>query len=327
MKTAEKPICITQFTDALKPEIKHFREEFVRHLKSGIFLIDQINRFIVRSQGKTLRPLVTFLAADLVGKSDERTVKGALIVEYLHIATLVHDDIVDDSDIRRGLPSVKKIWNSKVAVLYGDYLLAHSLTAMLDLRDMEVFDILSLCARRLAKGELLQAAKARKLDMDEEVYLQMISDKTAALVSASAELGALTGGGDSKAREALSLYGENLGMAFQIRDDLLDYEGREGLLGKPVGGDIKQKKITLPLIHALKNAGNGQRNKILRKVKRRDGLKEVVNFVRESEGPGYARQKALEYADSAKRRLSIFDDCEGKRMLLQMAEYAVNRDK
>ena len=296
-------------------------------MKSGIFLIDQINRFIVRSQGKTLRPLVTFLAADLVGKSDERTVKGALIVEYLHIATLVHDDIVDDSDIRRGLPSVKKIWNSKVAVLYGDYLLAHSLTAMLDLRDMEVFDILSLCARRLAKGELLQAAKARKLDMDEEVYLQMISDKTAALVSASAELGALTGGGDSKAREALSLYGENLGMAFQIRDDLLDYEGREGLLGKPVGGDIKQKKITLPLIHALKNAGNGQRNKILRKVKRRDGLKEVVNFVRESEGPGYARQKALEYADSAKRRLSIFDDCEGKRMLLQMAEYAVNRDK
>ena len=327
MSVSEKIINIKSIVRALEPELELFRKEFVSQLKSGIFLIDQINRFVVRGQGKTLRPMVTFLAAKLVGESTERTIKGTLIVEYLHNATLIHDDIVDDSDKRRGLPSVKKIKGSKVAVLYGDYLLAHSLTAMLDLRDLAVFDILSVCARRLAKGELLQAAKARKLDIDEGVYFQMIADKTAALMSASSELGGLTGGGDLDQRRALKDYGEMLGMAFQIRDDLLDFEGRAGILGKPVGGDIKEKKITLPLIYALRESKDGHHKGILKAIKTGKGLKDVVSFVKDSGGLEYADEKAKYYSESAKMHLDIFPDSEEKEMLLCLADYAVLRDK
>jgi len=271
--------------------------------------------------------MVTFLAAKLVGEADERTITGSLIVEYLHNATLVHDDIVDDSDIRRGLPSVKKIKGSKVAVLYGDYLLANSLQAMLDLRDLEVFEILSVCSRRLAKGELLQAAKARKLDIDEEVYLQMIADKTAALMSASAELGGLTGGGNEEQRMALKDFGENLGMAFQIKDDILDYEGRSGIIGKPVGGDLKEKKITLPLIRALAEAESNDRKWILKQIKQHDGLKQVLEYVRQSDGIEYSNHKALKYAETGKKYLDIFEDSEIKTMLLQLIDYAVARKK
>jgi len=271
--------------------------------------------------------MVTFLAAKLVGDADERTITGSLIVEYLHNATLVHDDIVDDSDIRRGLPSIKKIKGNKVAVLYGDYLLANSLQAMLDLRDLEVFDILSLCSRRLAKGELLQAAKARKLDIDEEVYLQMISDKTAALMSASAELGGLTGGGNDEQRTALKDFGENLGMAFQIRDDILDYEGRTGIIGKPVGGDLKEKKITLPLIRALEKSAHGSRNMIIKRIKHREGLKQVVEFVRKSDGIEYSNNKATQYAETAKRKLDVFEESEFKSMLIELTDYVVSRKK
>ena len=327
MTVTEKTINFNTIASSLKSELSLFRSEFVEQLKSGIFLVDQLNRFIVRGQGKTLRPMVTFLAAKLVGESTERTIKGTLIVEYLHNATLIHDDIVDNSDKRRGLPSLKKIKGNKVAVLYGDYLLAHSLNAMLDLRDLAVFDILSVCARRLAKGELIQAAKARKLDIDEDIYLQMIADKTAALMSASSELGALTGGGDEDQRRALKDFGEMLGMAFQIKDDLLDFEGRSGILGKPVGGDIKEKKITLPLIYALRQSNDGNRREILKAIRNSESLKKVVKFVRQSGGLEYSREKAEYYSESAKRQLESFRACDEKEMLINLADYAVNRNR
>jgi len=327
MTVTEKTINFNTIASSLKSELSLFRSEFVEQLKSGIFLVDQLNRFIVRGQGKTLRPMVTFLAAKLVGESTERTIKGTLIVEYLHNATLIHDDIVDNSDKRRGLPSLKKIKGNKVAVLYGDYLLAHSLNAMLDLRDLAVFDILSVCARRLAKGELIQAAKARKLDIDEDIYLQMIADKTAALMSASSELGALTGGGDEDQRRALKDFGEMLGMAFQIKDDLLDFEGRSGILGKPVGGDIKEKKITLPLIYALRQSNDGNRREILKAIRNSESLKKVVKFVRQNGGLEYSREKAEYYSESAKRQLESFRACDEKEMLINLADYAVNRNR
>ncbi len=327
MNLAQGTITIGAFTRALKPEIERFKQEFRSYLKSGVFAIDQINRYIARTRGKALRPIVAFLAAKSVGEASEKTTTAALIVELLHSATLVHDDIVDSSDLRRGLPSVKKIWNNKIAVLYGDYLLAHSLLAMLDLRDFKVFDILSLTAKRLAKGELLQAAKTKKLDITEEIYLRMIADKTAALISASAELGALTAGGDESACSALKTYGENLGMAFQIRDDLLDYTGRQGILGKPVGGDLKEKKITLPLIYALNQTGDGARKDIIRKVKRRIKLKSVVKFVREGAGIEYTKNKALEYAQAAKDCLTVFPASEAKELLIDLADFAVAREK
>ena len=327
MTVTEKTINFNTIASSLKSELSLFRSEFVEQLKSGIFLVDQLNRFIVRGQGKTLRPMVTFLAAKLVGESTERTIKGTLIVEYLHNATLIHDDIVDNSDKRRGLPSLKKIKGNKVAVLYGDYLLAHSLNAMLDWRDLAVFDILSVCARRLAKGELIQAAKARKLDIDEDIYLQMIADKTAALMSASSELGALTGGGDEDQRRALKDFGEMLGMAFQIKDDLLDFEGRSGILGKPVGGDIKEKKITLPLIYALRQSNDGNRREILKAIRNSESLKKVVKFVRQNGGLEYSREKAEYYSESAKRQLESFRACDEKEMLINLADYAVNRNR
>lgn len=318
---------LSVFIDALEPEIKRFKSEFQDYLKSGIFIIDQINRFIIRGQGKHFRPMLTFLSAKLVGESTELTVKAALIVELLHTATLIHDDIVDESDKRRGLPAVKKLWGNKIAVLYGDYLLAHSLTAMLELHNLKVFDILALTSRRLAKGELVQAAKAKKLDINEKVYLKMISDKTAALISAAAELGALTGGGDEAQCKILNLYGENLGMAFQIRDDLLDFIGREGLLGKPVGSDLKEGKITLPLIHALENSQDGIRKEILRAIKRRKHTKKVIEFVRNSDGSEYAQRKAEEYAYKAIDCLNDFENCQERELLYQLSEFAIRRNK
>ncbi|NQS96887.1 MAG: polyprenyl synthetase family protein [candidate division Zixibacteria bacterium] len=318
---------LSVFIDALEPEIKRFKSEFQDYLKSGVFVIDQINCFIVRGQGKQFRPMLTFLSAKLVGESSDLTVKSALIVELLHTATLVHDDIVDESDKRRGLPAVKKLWGNKIAVLYGDYLLAHSLTAMLELRDLRVFDILSMTSRRLAKGELVQAAKAKKLDINESVYLKMISDKTAALISAAAELGALTAGGDEVQCEALNLYGENLGMAFQIRDDILDFIGREGLLGKPVGSDLKEGKITLPLIYSLENSQDGIRKEMLRAIRRRKYPKKVIEFVRNCNGSDYAQRKAEGYAQKAADCLNNFKDCQERELLLQMTEFAVRRNK
>ena len=315
------------FLQALEPEMKRFDREFQEYLRSGIFLIDQINRFIVKGQGKKIRPALTFLCAKLTGEVDGLTIKAALIVELLHNATLVHDDIVDGSDKRRGFPSVVRIWKSKVAVLYGDYLLAHSLTAMLELRNLKVFDILSVTARRLAKGELLQAAKARKLDITEEVYIRMIADKTAALISASAELGGLTGGADDDQLKALRYYGENLGMAFQIKDDLLDFTGREGILGKPVGSDLKEKKITLPLIRALSRTNESDRKKILRLIKNKKKTRQIISFVENSDGVEYALNKAVAFAESAKDHLSVFPQTGEKELLLQLADYVIRRNK
>lgn len=318
---------LSVFIEALGPEIRLFKNEFQSYLKSGIFVIDQINRYIIRGRGKHFRPTLTFLSARLVGETSDLTVKSALIVELLHTATLVHDDIVDESDKRRGLPAVKKLWGNKIAVLYGDYLLAHSLTAMLELRDLRVFDILSVTSRRLAKGELVQAAKAKQLDINEEVYLEMIGNKTAALISAAAELGALTAGGDEAQCEALNLYGENLGMAFQIRDDILDFIGREGILGKPVGSDLKEGKITLPLIHSLENSQDGIRKEMLRAIRRRKYPKKVIEFVRNSDGSDYAQRKAEGYAQKAADCLNSFKDCQERELLLQMTEFAVRRNK
>jgi octaprenyl-diphosphate synthase len=317
---------VKDFTSYLQPELEKFEWEFKDYLKSGIFLIDQINRFIAKGQGKKFRPILTFLSAKLVGKATDLTVKAALIVELLHNATLVHDDVVDDSDKRRGLPSIKKIWNNKIAVLYGDYLLAHSFTAMLELRDLRVFDILTLTSRRLAKGELNQAVKARKFDMTEAQYLNMIADKTAALTSASAELGALSGGGSEDQQKALRGYGENLGMAFQIRDDILDFSGRAGILGKPIGSDIKEGKLTLPLIYTLNSVNDGYKSEIIRDLKEGE-FKKILKFVNNSEGIEFSQRKALSYSESAKEHLAVFPESPEKILLCQLANYSVEREK
>ncbi len=315
------------FHRTLRDDLQRVDLEMARVLTSDVKLVDKVVRYLVRHKGKSLRPVLTLLAARLFGQPGEGAVRIAVIVELLHTATLVHDDVVDDSPIRRGFPSINAIWKKKVSVLVGDYLLAKALTEMLDLRDFAVLDVLSATARRMSRGELLQIAKARKLDITEEVYFDMIADKTAALFSACCELAAVTAAAGDEARSALKTYGEKLGLAFQIRDDVLDFEGRRALLGKPTLGDVKERKITLPLIHALKN-GDGEARAIRKLIER--GLKakdraRVLDFLGRHGGIEYAAAAADRLRDEALAALAPFPDSPARRALEGFAEFAVKR--
>ncbi len=243
---------------------------------------------------------------------------------------MVHDDVVDDSQFRRGFLSINAIWKNKVSVLVGDYLLAKALSEMLDLRNFTVLDIFSVTAKRMSRGELLQAAKARKLDITEEVYLDMIGDKTAALMGACCELAAVTSGANGEQQEHLRSFGEKAGLAFQIRDDILDFKGRRSVIGKPVMGDVKEKKITLPLIHAINSGNDGESRKIVKMI--RKGIKpsesrEVLKFIQKHEGIEYATGVANQFRTEALEHLDYFPDSECKKTLEEFSEYAVAREK
>lgn len=299
-------------------------------LSSDVQMVDKVVRYIIRHKGKSLRPILTLLAARLFREPGEETIKVAIIVELLHTATLVHDDVVDDARIRRGFLSINAIWKNKVSVLVGDYLLAKALSEMLDLRDFAILDILSATAKRMSRGELLQSAKARKLDITEEVYFDMISDKTAALMGACCELAAVTSGSDGDSRISLRSFGEKLGLAFQIRDDVLDFEGRRSILGKPTLGDLKEKKITLPLIHAIRKCGNDERRRIVRMIDR--GLKprdksSVLDFVNAYGGIVYASKKAEQLKEEALSHLKDFPDSKQLQSLRQFAHHSIARNR
>jgi octaprenyl-diphosphate synthase len=324
------PMNLDHFHSFLSDDLKRVDQEMRRLLSSDVLLVDKVVRYLVKHKGKSLRPLMTLLGARLFGSIREETVKVAVITELLHTATLVHDDVVDDSPVRRGFPSLNAIWKNKVSVLVGDYLLAKALANMLDLRDFAVLEIMGTTARRMSRGELLQIAKVRKLDITEEVYFDMISDKTAALFSACCELAAITSGTDTTAREHLRCFGEKLGLAFQIRDDVLDFEGRRSLLGKPTLGDVKERKITLPLIHALRICQNGESKKIRKLIER--GLKPsgratVLDFLKRYDGIEYATAVAHRLRDEALVCLSSFPESLERQMLEDFARFAVARQK
>lgn len=321
---------LDQFQSLLSDDLKRVDQEMRAVLSSDVLLVDKVVRYLVKHKGKSLRPMMTLLCARLFGEPRQEAVKVAVIVELLHTATLVHDDVVDDSPVRRGWPSLNAIWKNKVSVLVGDYLLAKALANMLDLRDFAVLDVLGTTARRMSRGELLQIAKVRKLDITEEVYFDMIADKTAALFSACCELAAITSGADREARDCLRQYGEKLGLAFQIRDDVLDFEGRKSLLGKPTLGDVKERKITLPLIHALRVSRNGEGKQIRKLIER--GLKnnardQVLDFLKRYQGIEYATAAANRLRDEALASLSSFPDSPGRRALEGFARFAVEREK
>jgi len=318
------------FDGALADDLKRVDQKMRSVLSSDVKLVDKVVRYLVKHKGKSLRPLVTLLCARLFGEVQQQAIKIAVIVELLHTATLVHDDVVDESLVRRGFPSINAIWRNKISVLVGDYLLAKALTEMLDLRDFTVLDILSTTARRMSRGELLQIAKARKLDITEEVYFDMIADKTAALFSACCELAAVTAGADGDIRSGLRQFGEKLGLAFQIRDDILDFQGRKSLLGKPTLGDVKERKITLPLIHAMRSSQNGEGKKILKLIER--GLKpgdreRVLEFLDRYEGIKYAQGIAAKLQDEALEHLKALPATSERSTLENFAHYAVNRTK
>ncbi len=318
------------FQSILKEDLRRVDQEMYRVLASDVRMVDKVVRYLVKHKGKSLRPTITLLCARLFGSPNEQAIKIAVIAELLHTATLVHDDVVDESPVRRGFPAINAIWKNKVSVLVGDYLLAKALTEMLDLRDFAVLEIFSSTARRLSRGELLQTAKARKLDITEEVYYDMISDKTAALFSACCELAAVTSGQDGQARESLRIFGEKLGLAFQIRDDVLDFEGRRSLLGKPILGDIKEKKITLPLIHAMRVSQNGEGKKILKLIER--GMKpgdrrKILEFLQRHGGIAYAGQAAARLREEALAFVATFPPAPERQALEDFAHYAILRKR
>ncbi len=320
-------------SDIKKPvadEMRNFESYFRRTLQSDIPFFHLILSNVIRRKGKQMRPLLVFLTARLNGTVNETTYVAATFIELLHTATLVHDDVVDDAVERRGLPSINVLYNSKIAVLLGDYLLAQGLLISVEKQKFDMLGIISDAVREIVRGELLQLHKTRKLDISEEDYFTIIRMKTAALIAACTACGASSVSDDPLLIARMKELGEAIGMAFQIKDDLLDYTGN-GLTGKKEGNDIKEKKITLPLIHALKRAGAPERRKILRILrKKKKGsreIKEVIEFVKKYEGLEYAESVMKKFSARAIGILDEYPDSETKSALVEFVIFSTLRKK
>ena len=312
----------------VEDELKKFEQMFRGSLTSSVGLLNIITRYILRQKGKRVRPLLVLLSSKACGRITDRTFRGAALVETLHTATLVHDDVVDDADTRRGLASINAVWKNKVAVLLGDYLLAKGLLLSLEHNDYDFLHITSTAVRRMSEGELLQIQKSRQLDLTEETYLQIIGDKTASLLSTCAEVGARSAVDDPELHERFRSFGENAGLAFQIRDDVLDYLGRSAILGKPTGLDIKEKKLTLPLIRALEVGERKEATRALRMVRKGATSREIswiISFVEASGGIQYAEERAAAYADAARTSIQPLPPSEAKEALIQFVTFVQQR--
>ncbi len=330
MGTSRPSAGLREISEPVREHLERFERVFRESIRSRVGLVDLVTRYIIRQKGKRVRPLLVFLTADLCGGVTEKTFRGATLVEILHTATLVHDDVVDDADTRRGIASINAVWKNKIAVLMGDYLLARGLLLSLDHDDFTFLKITSTSVRRMSEGEIHQIQRSRKLDLDEEQYLRIIGDKTASLLSTCCEIGATSASTDPELARLMRQYGESLGLAFQIRDDILDFTGRSSITGKPVGLDLSERKLTLPLIHAARTAPRRERDRILEMIK--DGGKKmkvgaVVDFVQTYGGLDYAETRARHYASEASQCLASYADSPAKRALEDLAEFVVNRDK
>ncbi|WPP48578.1 polyprenyl synthetase family protein [Catalinimonas niigatensis] len=313
----------------IENEMGIFENKFRDFMKSKVLLLDKIMSFIVRRKGKQLRPMFVFLSAGLTGQISETTHRGAALIELLHTATLVHDDVVDDSNYRRGFFSINALWKNKIAVLVGDYLLSRGLLLSVEHKDFHLLEIVSNAVREMSEGELLQIEKARNLDITEDVYYEIIRQKTASLISSCCGVGASSTGADPETVKKMQAFGEKVGIAFQIKDDLFDYGTAE--IGKPVGIDIKEKKMTLPLIYALQNASWIDKKRIIYTIKYQSNklskVHEVIDFVKASGGIEYATQAMHEYHLKAQEILSTFPDSAYKQSLIRLVEYTIERKK
>lgn len=320
---------IQKIKQPILKEMELFEEKFKESMVSQAPLLNRITYYIVRRKGKQMRPMFVFLVAKMVsdGKFDERTYRGAAIVELIHTATLVHDDIVDDSNQRRGFFSINALWKNKIAVLVGDYLLSKGLLLSIDNDDFDLLKLISIAVREMSEGELLQIEKARKLDITEEVYFEIIRKKTATLIAACCGIGAASVGSDEETIQKMRQFGEYIGIAFQIKDDLFDYT--DDKIGKPTGIDIKEKKMTLPLIYTLNNCSKKEKNWIINSVKKynkdKKRVKEIIAFVKANGGIEYTHQKMHEYKNKAIEILNEFPDSTYKSGLLTMIDYVVER--
>jgi octaprenyl-diphosphate synthase len=314
----------------IKDEMSKFEPYFRNQLKTKIPLLSIITNYIIRRKGKQMRPMLVFLTARLHGEISDATFMAATLIELLHSATLIHDDVVDETYQRRGIYSINALWKSKIAVLVGDFFLSKGLLIALDNDQIGTLKIVSNAVKEMSEGELLQIEKSRKLDITEEVYFDIIKKKTATLITACTKAGAYSVDAPEDDIERMRQFGENLGIAFQIRDDLFDYENNT-LIGKPTGNDIKEKKMTLPLIYALHNSSSSEKRKILTMVRRHNKndkkIKEIIQFVKDKGGIEYTEKIMMEYGSRALEVLDSYPDSEGKESLKEMVNYTVKRKK
>jgi octaprenyl-diphosphate synthase len=314
----------------IKEEMDKFQPYFKTYLKSKSALLNAIISYLLKRKGKQMRPMLVFLSAQMNGKVNEATYHAAALIELMHTATLVHDDVVDDSNLRRGFFSINALWKNKIAVLLGDYLLAKGLLLAVHKEQFDVLKIVSQAVEEMSEGELIQIEKARKLDIDEAIYFEIIRKKTAALMVACTTAGTHSVGVNGEALESMKLFGEYLGMAFQIRDDLFDYD-RNGSYGKPSGNDIKERKMTLPFIHAMKKCTKSEKSKIIRMMRKKNKstqmVDDIMDFVRQNGGIEYAKEIMLDYKNKALDILSKMPQNQANASLVQLVEYTTTRKK
>jgi octaprenyl-diphosphate synthase len=321
---------VKQIQAPIEEHMTIFEDKFHDSMKSRVALLDKITHYIVKRKGKQMRPMFVFLCAQLCGKVTESTYTAASLIELLHTATLVHDDVVDDAAERRGFFSINALWKNKIAVLVGDFLLSRGLLLSVEKGEFRLLQIVSNAVKEMSEGELLQMEKTRTLNLEEHIYYDIIRQKTASLIAACCASGALSAGASEEMIGKMKQFGEYAGMAFQIKDDLFDY-GTSGNIGKPTGIDIKEKKTTLPLIFALNRSGFQERRHISNLVKNHnenpDKVTEVVNYVSKSGGIEYSTVKMNEYKEKALEILSTFDNSPAKASLEGLVNYTINRQK
>jgi len=321
----------SQIKQPILQEMELFEKKFYESMSSKVALLNRITYYIVNRKGKQMRPMFVFLTAKMIseGTVNDRTYRGACVIELIHTATLVHDDVVDDSNRRRGFFSINALWKNKIAVLVGDYLLSKGLLLSIDNGDFDLLRIISVAVREMSEGELLQIEKARRLDITEDIYYEIIRQKTATLIAACCALGAKSVSEDEVQVETMRKFGELIGMAFQIKDDLFDYT--DEAIGKPTGIDIKEQKMTLPLIHALNNCSDKEKswciNSIKNHNKEKKRVKEVIQFVKDKNGLHYAEVKMEEFQQEALALIQNFPSSTYKDSLTLMVNYVIERKK
>lgn len=320
---------INQIKQPIAAEIDAFEAKFKDSMHSDAPLLNRITHYIVKRKGKQMRPMFVFFAAKLCGGIIESTHRGAALVELLHTATLVHDDVVDNAYERRGFFSINALWKNKIAVLVGDYLLAKGLLLSVNNSEFALLKIVSTAVQQMSEGELLQIEKVRRMDISEELYFEVIRQKTASLIASCCACGAASAGADEETVEKMRLFGEKVGIAFQIKDDTFDFGTDD--VGKPLGIDIKEKKVTLPLIYALNNAEKSERKRIINLVKNHQDdpkkIQEVIDFVNSKKGVQYANEKMLTYQNEAFDILYQFEESDARMGLEQLVRYTTERKK
>lgn len=311
-------------------ELKHFEDYFLESMRSNVPLLDKVIHYIAKRKGKQIRPMFVFLVARMLGgKGEEKTYSAAALIELLHTATLVHDDVVDDANERRGFFSVNALWKNKIAVLVGDYLLSRSLLTSIDQKDFASLEVIAKAVKAMSEGELLQLEKSRTLDITEEVYMEVIRQKTGSLIAACCEAAAISVGRNDLAGR-MRLFGEKIGLAFQIKDDIFDY-GDDEQIGKPTGNDIRERKVTMPLIYALNNSSKETKRELLTILKKynedKAKVRRAVALVIESGGIAYAHKKMMALKDEALELLSDIPESQAKNALVGLVEYTTKRLK